>query len=108
MSGTLGPQIRYGSIYAWYLVGASLDLIVTWFILFRGGIELNAIADWVIKTGGLPGLLLYKFATVSIVVVICEAVGAARPKTGRWLAWLAVAVSFFPVCFAAYQFATRK
>lgn len=108
MKSPLGSHIRYGTIYPWYLVGASLDLIVTWFILFRGGVELNDIADWVIKTGGLPGLLLYKFATVAIVVAICELVGAKRPTTGRRLAWLAVAVSFFPVCYALAQVVTRK
>lgn len=108
MTSPLGPHIRYGSVYPWYLLGASLDLIVTWYILFRGGIELNAIADWVIKTGGLPGLLLYKFATVALVVVICESVGRTRPITGRRLAWLAVAISFFPVVYAIVQTAQHR
>lgn len=103
MSTPLGGHIRYGAIYPWYILGASLDLVVTWFILFRGGIELNAIADWVIKRGGLPGLLLYKFATVVIVVVICEAIGSMKDRLGRGLAWFAVVVSFFPVIYAGVQ-----
>lgn len=99
----LGGQVRYGSIYPWYLLGATLDLVGTWFILFRGGIELNPIADWVIKQGGLPGLLLYKFATVVVVVLICESVGAMRERLGRGLAWFAVVVSFYPVIYAGVQ-----
>ena len=82
--------------YGWYVFLSSLDLLFTWMILRVGGREVNAIADWIIRNHDLRGLVLYKFALVIIVVLVCEIVGRHRPVTGLKLARWAIVLSAFP------------
>ncbi len=93
----------YPALYSWYVFAASLDVLFTGLILHEGGTEVNAVADWVIARWNLPGLAVFKFITVALVVVICEWIGRRRPATGLRLARWAVAVTAFPVLVGAYH-----
>lgn len=92
----------YPQLYTWYVFVSSLDILFTWLIIKGGGgREVNVLADWIIDTHSLPGLTLFKFCTVVLVVLICEAVGRRRFESGAKLARWAVAISAFPVVVGA-------
>lgn len=79
---------------------SSLDVILTWMILVRGGTEVNPIAAAVIDEWGLPGAILFKYSLTLFVVIVCEIVGRTRAKSGRMLAITAIAVSSLPVIYS--------
>ena len=99
----LRRSARYPDWYAWYVLLAALDVMLTWMVLHFGGREVNVLADWVIRRWQLPGMVVYKFATVVLVVVICEVVGRRRERLGRRLAEWAVAITAVPVVLALAQ-----
>jgi hypothetical protein len=63
----------------------------------------NTIADAAIQRFGFWGLIGLKFATVVLVVAICEHIGRKRPATGKRIAEWAVAISAIPVVIAVVQ-----
>jgi hypothetical protein len=91
----------YPELYTWYVFVSALDILFTWRILCAGGTEVNAVADWIIRRHDVPGLALFKFLTVILVVLICEVVGRRRYETGAKLARWAVVLSAFPVVVGA-------
>jgi len=95
--------LRFENAYVWFVFVSALDLMFTWIILHLGGVEVNAIADAVIRTFDLWGLIGFKFALVVLVIVICEEVARHREPTGRLLARAAVAISSIPVVVAVAQ-----
>ncbi|QOJ01501.1 MAG: hypothetical protein HRU70_13800 [Phycisphaeraceae bacterium] len=101
----LNRPVLFPDLYPWYVLAAALDVMLTYVVLMLGGWEVNALADWVIRSHGLPGMLWFKFLTVVVVVGVCEYVGRRRHTTGRRLAVAAVAISFVPVAAALGQFA---
>ena len=96
-------RLLYPGVYLWYVVLASFDIILTWIILSLGGREENVLANWIFEHGGLVGAVVFKFATVVFVVVICEFVGRHRDKTGRRVAEWAIALTAIPVVVAIVQ-----
>lgn len=101
----LAAQVRYGSWYPWFVLLASLDVMLTWILLSLGGREANVVAERVIEAAGLPGAVGLKFASVTVVVLACEAVGRRADRAGRRLAATAVAVSTLPVLVGAWALA---
>jgi len=102
--GLASRPVRYPDHYLWYVLAASLDLMVTNTLLnFHGFQEANAIAATVIDMGGFAGLIAFKFATVALVVLICEFIGERRPIVGRKLATAAIGISAAPVAIAFLQ-----
>lgn len=97
----------YPDTYVWFILFASMDVMLTWIILHEGGSELNAIADWIIWHFDLYGVVAYKFLLVVVVVAICEYIGRRNPVRGRKLAQWAVMISLFPVVVGATQLLTR-
>ncbi|MEZ6244096.1 MAG: DUF5658 family protein [Phycisphaerales bacterium] len=96
--------VLYPEHYLWYVLVSALDLIVTHTVLsYLGFEEANTIADRVIDAAGFGGLIAFKFATVLFVVLICEIVGARRPRVGRLLATAAIAISVVPIAIALLQ-----
>jgi len=95
----------YPNIYVWYIFLAALDLMLTWIVLHLDGLELNPLADLVIQHGGLPATVVYKFALVLVVVLVCEIAGQHSESLGRRLAGWAVAVTAVPVVLAFIQLA---
>jgi hypothetical protein len=109
-------HVLYPNQYVWLVLFSALDIMLTHRILgaarFAGvadavfgeagpfnGRELNSLADWVIKQFGLWGAIGLKFASVILVILICEYVGTKSPKGGRRLAWTLVILSTFPVAW---------
>lgn len=93
--------VLYPELYTWFVFLAALDLLLTWMILHADGREVNIVADWVIQRFNLPGVVLFKFIIVALVVTICEVVGRFSEPVGRKLARWAVVLTAFPVVVGA-------
>jgi len=95
----------YPNHYAWYILASSLDIMMTYLIIWGlGGREVNAIAQKFIDALGHWGLILLKFSTVLLVIAICEFVGRRKFAWGRRLAITAICTSALPVGAAIVQF----
>ncbi len=91
-------HVLYPSHYAWYVLASSLDIILTYTIIYRlGGREVNAVAARLVERFEHWGLIGLKFATVIVVVATCEAVGRRRLVLGRRLVIAAIVLSAMPV-----------
>jgi len=88
-------RTRYPDEYVWLVFVSALDLMFTWIILLppRDGNEVNLLPNWIISRFGLPGVTVYKFALVSLVIVICEVVGRTRLPLGRAVARIGIALT---------------
>lgn len=95
--------VLYPNAYSWYVLLASLDIMLTCVILASGGFELNTIANAVIERWNLTGMVVYKFSLVMLVVLICEIIGRQDDRLGRKLAEWSVAITAIPVVLAVAQ-----
>lgn len=103
-SGKAGRSVLYPDLYCWYVLFATLDIIITTIVLdYYGMIEANVIAAGAIERFGFVGLVPFKFATVALVLAICEYVGRVRPRMGLRVAQAAVGCSCVPIVAAALQ-----
>jgi len=93
--------LRLSDHHAWLVLAASCDLMFTWLILGLGGREVNLLADMVLQTRGFPGLIMFKFALVLLVVICCEQVARQHPLKGRRLAIVGILISFTPVVWSS-------
>lgn len=94
------PAMRYPNEYVWFLLFSSLDIMLTWAILKRGGTEVNPVADLVIREWDLLGAIGFKFSLMLMVVIVCEVIGRKRDRTARNLAQASVVVSAMPVIYS--------
>lgn len=99
--------VLYPRLYPWYVLLASLDVLLTWIILSPrlGGIEINPIAAQVIQAGGMTGATFFKFATVMFVMWACEFVGRRQADSGRRILWVAVCANCAVVFISLGQLA---
>ena len=93
-------MVLFPNLYLWLVFFASLDIVLTRFILFFSGTEINPIADLVIKSFGVPGMSIFKFSVVTFVILVCEIVGRTRRVTAHKLAVFAVIITGFPVVWS--------
>lgn len=92
--------------YVWYVLVGFLDLIMTnTLINYFGAIEVNRLADAVIRHGGFAGLIAFKATSMVLVISICEIVARRKRETAGKLATAAVVLSAVPVVAAALQLA---
>ncbi|MCK4340125.1 MAG: hypothetical protein KAY37_00185 [Phycisphaerae bacterium] len=95
--------VLYPQTYLWYVFLSSLDLMFTRIILHLDGREINTLANWIIETYNIPGLIAYKFILVVFVVLVCEIVGRRNVRLGRKLGRWAIALSVVPVVVGAFH-----
>jgi uncharacterized membrane protein len=92
-----GP-VLYPNLYAWYVLASALDVMLTYAIIYKlGGREVNVVANNLLSMFGHWGLIGLKFATVVLVVAVCELIGRWRVGVGRRLAIAAIVISAMPV-----------
>jgi hypothetical protein len=94
------PPLLYPNGYVWLVFASSLDFVLTWLILGMGGAEVNPIADAVLATSGYAGMMGYKFALMTLFIVICEIVGRRKRHVGRRLAMVGVAITTVPIVWS--------
>ncbi|MEX0654425.1 MAG: DUF5658 family protein [Phycisphaeraceae bacterium] len=97
------PAVLFGDQYVWLVLVSGLDAMLTWLILELGGREVNPIAETLLSLGGFPAMVAFKFAMITLFVLICEHIGRRRRDTGRQLAWVAVGIGVLPVAVALSQ-----
>ncbi len=90
----------YPDTYAWFVLLATLDVVLTWIVLLFGGEELNALARWILTRYELIGMAVFKFSIVVTVIAACEYIGRKQWITGRRLSEWSVAISAVPVVLA--------
>lgn len=99
-SGVLGA-VRFPYIYLALILVSALDLLLTHTVISIGGREVNPVANAVLNTpADFNGLIVYKFAIVFVVMMICEYIVRHAADTGRRLALGAVGISAFPVVWS--------
>ena len=98
-------DLRYPNHYVWLVFVSTLDLMMTYTILYLGGREVNPVAQAVLSHYGFIGMTLFKFSLVVFVIVMCEAVGRRDHIKGRRLAVTLVALSALPSVVALAQLA---
>lgn len=98
--------VLYPTLYPLLVLGGTLDVLLTSVVLALGGQELNSIADHVLQTSGLPGLVALKFAMISSVILLCEIVGRRKLSLGSTVATFGVGVHALVVAFTLGQLAT--
>lgn len=100
-------SIVFQNAYVWFVLLSTLDVICTWIVLYRGGVELNPVAAKVISFGP-KGLVAYKFAFVVFVILICEIVGR-HTRRGAWiLIGSAIGLTCIPVVVGLVQLIAVK
>jgi len=97
------PPVLYPTHYVWLVFASALDIMFTWIVLHFGGWEVNRIAQRVLEQYGLTGIVLFKFALVTLLIVLCELIGRVNHPAGRRLATFAIILTFFPVMLAGLQ-----
>jgi len=95
------PGLRFQEEYVWLLFLASMDVMLTWYILEKkGGEEVNPVARVVIEAWGLWGAIAFKFSLVLFVIVACEWVVRRRIRSAVFLVWFSLVVSVSPVLYS--------
>jgi hypothetical protein len=94
------PPLRFPGLHGALLLVSSLDVILTWLVLERGGREINPVAALVISAWGLPGAVAFKFSLVLFIIIAVEVVARQRLRLARALSITAAAVSTIPVVYS--------
>ncbi len=97
------PPVRYPTHYTWLVFVSALDIMFTWIVLHFGGREVNGLALAVLEQYGLTGIVLFKFALVTLLIVLCECIGRRHDSAGRRLATFAIIITLLPVTLASLQ-----
>jgi hypothetical protein len=93
-------HVRYPNHYAWLVLVAALDVMLTWVILHVGGTEANPVAAKIINRFGLPGMVVFKMALIFVAILVAEEVGKRDDRKGRKFAEYAIVIAAFPVIIA--------
>jgi hypothetical protein len=93
----VGVRVQLPEWHAWYVLVAALDVVVTACVLALGGVEANPLADWILTHAGIPGLVVLKFASVALVVSVCEFIAVRKLGVARSLAMASVCITCVPV-----------
>lgn len=96
------PEMHFQNAYVWIIFISSLDIMLTWKILSRGGVEVNPVAAVVIDAWGMYGAIAFKFALMMWVIVACEILARLRRGAGKFLAICAIAISASPVVWSLF------
>lgn len=94
------PEMHFQNAYVWMIFVSSLDIMLTWKILDRGGMEVNPLAALVIDEWGMQGAIAFKFALMMWVILACEFLARMKGSAGRFLAYTGVVVSATPVVWS--------
>ena len=95
--------MRYPDAYVWLVLVSALDIMLTMIVLVAlDGFEVNPIAADVIERLGYTWAIVFKFAIVVFVIVICEVIGRRDDRAGRRLARAAVVINALPVIYTFF------
>lgn len=95
------PGVRFPDLYCWYVLASTLDILFTYVVIvvYKGS-EANRIAAHIFDKYGWPGMIALKYATVILVLLVCEVVAMKSEQAAQRLAIFAICVGAFPVLYA--------
>lgn len=94
------PEMRYQNAYLWLVLLSSIDVMLTYIVLFHwGGFEANPVAAAVIETRPFYWATLFKFCLVVLAIILCEVVGRMNDREGRRLSIVCVIIGAIPVVY---------
>lgn len=102
------PEMHFQNAYVWVIFVSSLDIMLTWRILDRGGFEVNPLAAAVIDAWGMHGAIAFKFALMMWVIIACEVLARLKRRAGKFLAYSAVVISASPVVWSLLLLALHE
>jgi hypothetical protein len=76
-------NVKYAQEYLGFVLLNLFDLFLTGYIFRFDGMEKNGAAQAVIDKFGYLGFVVYKFALVTIVVLVCEAIAAKNERLAK-------------------------
>jgi len=88
------------SRYAWIILGGTLDILLTTVILALGGQEANPLANAILLSYGMFGMIVYKYILVGAVILGCEYIARKQINTAKRLAAILIAIHFAPVVWS--------
>lgn len=94
-------HLRFGTGHTLFLTVATLDILLTAWVLSIGGREVNPVAAAVIATWGMGGIISFKFALTMFVITITEYVAMTHEHVARRLVFAAVVISGIPPLYSA-------
>lgn len=92
--------VRYPNLYTWLVFVSALDAMLTYLVLHFGGREANQLAASVLEQWGFRGMVVYKFALIALVVVLCEVIGRRDDKWARVLGIFGIGLTCVPLVVA--------
>ncbi len=101
-SGTVSTASRavsFPNLYAWLVLFAALDGMLTWGVLVLGGREVNPVAAAVLDRFGFFGMIGFKFAIITAVILVCEFIARHDRRTAKQLALVGVVLNVLPVAW---------
>jgi hypothetical protein len=98
----------YQNRYVWFIFISSLDLMLTWVILYFGGREVNPLAQHILRHFGLYGMVAFKLSLVLLVILLCEGIGRRSPTAGQWLASASIMLASVPVLLSFFLLLSRR
>ena len=100
-------SVRYPDHYSWLVFVAALDAMLTYCVLRLGGREVNALANAVLQWAGWHGMVVYKFALIVLVIVLCEVIGRRDDRWGRRLGVIGIGITWVPIVLAFLLLAAK-
>ncbi|MAV54902.1 MAG: hypothetical protein CMJ28_02990 [Phycisphaerae bacterium] len=88
-------KLRHPLLHLGLMQVSVLDVLGTWMVLDRGGLELNPIADVLIEEVGYDGAIFFKFGLMLFVAVLVELISPRNTSAAHFLGWFALLVSAF-------------
>ena len=96
----LCPPLSLPQRYCWLVIGGTLDIVLTMFILSLGGQEANPLAEAMLITHGPTGMIAYKYLLILLAIIGCEFVARRKLNIARVLSTILILIHFAPVVWS--------
>lgn len=80
---TLSRQLPLEEESAVFILVNFADVVLTGLAFRFGAREVNVAANWILDRFGLSGMVIYKFALVTFVLLVCQYIHPTHPRTAR-------------------------
>lgn len=90
-------NLRFPKLYALIVLAGTLDVWLTGILLAFGAQEANPLADAVLQSYGFPGMVIFKYLVVGLVLLGCEFVADHNLRKAKILAIILVVIHASPL-----------
>ena len=89
--------MRLQTPYVWLVFVSAMDLMLTWIILHKGGIEATVVPDWLTPHYARVGGVFFKFGVMPGWTLISKCTARHNLDTARKFAIAAVCIAAIPI-----------